>query len=90
MSELARYAGYNGWSNYETWVVNLWLNNDEVSYYALEEIKTSDESEHNKAERLEELVRELYGLEQVPVGIAEEFVRTAFAGVDWREIVLTE
>ena len=22
---------YNGWSNYETWVVNLWLDNDEYS-----------------------------------------------------------
>lgn len=22
---------YNGWSNYETWLVNLWLNNDEAS-----------------------------------------------------------
>ena len=26
-------SSYNGWSNYETWVVNLWLGNDEVSYY---------------------------------------------------------
>ncbi len=25
-------SSYNGWSNYETWVVNLWLGNDEVSY----------------------------------------------------------
>ncbi len=23
---------YNGWSNYETWAVKLWLNNDEGSY----------------------------------------------------------
>ena len=22
-------ATYNGWTNYETWVVNLWLDNDE-------------------------------------------------------------
>ena len=24
--------GYNGYSNYETWVVNLWINNDEKVY----------------------------------------------------------
>ena len=25
-------GGYNGWHNYETWLVNLWLSNDEGSY----------------------------------------------------------
>ena len=25
-------SSYNGWSNYETWVVNLWLGNVEGSY----------------------------------------------------------
>ncbi len=24
---------YNGWTNRETWVVNLWLSNDMESYY---------------------------------------------------------
>lgn len=24
--------GYNGWSNYETWVVKLWMDNEEGSY----------------------------------------------------------
>lgn len=29
--------GYNGWKNYETWCVALWIDNDEGSYnYALE------------------------------------------------------
>ena len=25
-------AEYNGWKNYETWNVNLWLMNDEIAY----------------------------------------------------------
>lgn len=24
--------GYNGWTNYETWCVSLWLDNDSGSY----------------------------------------------------------
>ena len=29
---------YNGWKNYPTWVVNLWLSNDEGSYHATHEV----------------------------------------------------
>jgi hypothetical protein len=24
---------YNGWTNYETWLVKLWIDNDEGSYH---------------------------------------------------------
>jgi hypothetical protein len=40
---------YNGWSNYETWCVNLWLTNDEGTYRFWKEearraIKDSEDS----------------------------------------------
>lgn len=56
---MSESTGYNGWSNYETWLVALWLNNDQASYNALEALKAEDESEHPKAESLEELVRSM-------------------------------
>lgn len=31
-NELERDTTYNGWSNYETWCVNLWISNDQGSY----------------------------------------------------------
>lgn len=30
--EAEQETKYNGWANYETWAVNLWLNNEETSY----------------------------------------------------------
>lgn len=82
---MSESRGYNGWSSYETWLVALWLNNDQASYNALEAIKAVDGSVHSKAEQLEELVRELYEFE--PVGIVADFVNAAFGRVDWVEIV---
>ena len=29
---------YNGWANYETWVANLWLTNDEMTYRTAREL----------------------------------------------------
>jgi len=29
---MSKEAGYNGWTNYETWCVHLWLSNEEGSY----------------------------------------------------------
>lgn len=76
---------YSGWSNYETWLVALWMNNDQASYNALEALRAEDESKYRKAESLEELVRELYEFESV--GIVADLVNSAFARVNWLEIV---
>ena len=85
MSEM---TGYNGWSNYETWLVALWLNNDEASYNALEALRAEAESDYSKAEQLEELTRELYEYE--PTGLVADLVNAALAEVDWVEIVTAE
>jgi hypothetical protein len=78
-------TGYNGWSNYETWLVALWLNNEQGSYDALEELKAGAGSDYDKAERLEELVRELYVFE--PTGLVADLMNASLGRVDWVEIV---
>jgi hypothetical protein len=82
---MSEQTEYNGWSNYETWLVSLWLDNDRLTYNALESIKAEDLSVQSKAEELEELVRELYEFE--PVGIVADFVNAAFGRVNWVEII---
>ncbi len=32
MEKECEERGYNGWSNYETWAVSLWLDNEQSSY----------------------------------------------------------
>jgi hypothetical protein len=76
---------YNGWSNYETWLVALWLNNDQEGYRLLQEICSTQDSDCRKDERLEGLVRELYLGDEV--GMMTDLVNAAIGRVDWAEIV---
>lgn len=76
--------GYNGWTNYETWLVQLWLNSDSSTYLVLESIK-SDKHCSDKADQLEEVVRDLYQFESV--GIVADIVNSAYSKVNWLEIV---
>ena len=47
-------AGYNGWINYETWAVNLWMNGDQGYYEQLCEILSSHSDLYGQAEALED------------------------------------
>ena len=33
--------GYNGWKNYETWLVALWIDNEQSSYSYARELRDS-------------------------------------------------
>ena len=51
---------HNGWSNRETWLVNLWLTNDEGSYQLITDACRRKGSVYDKAEWLETMIRESY------------------------------
>ncbi len=90
---------YNGWSNRETWLVKLWLDNDEGDYSywreAAEEIvngskegedATGDEKRdaaYSLAKRLEEEITE--AAPEVK-GLWSDLLSTALGSVDWQEI----
>lgn len=88
---------YNGWSNYETWVVNLWIDNDQGSQErwaerAVELLQGAidDETTDPKAEALSTLADELeadHG-EFTPElsGVFSDLLTHALGRVDWREI----
>jgi hypothetical protein len=76
-------GGYNGWSNYETWNVKLWMDNDEGSYDYWREQTASAKSTYSLSQQLkdehEEALPELSGF-------ASDLLTAAFGEVNWYEI----
>lgn len=67
---------YNGWSNWQTWNVNLWLQNDEGLYNAA----------WGGRPYTSQSLRELVELELLPDGTPDMDNRLEYDGVDWQEI----
>ena len=68
---------YNGWTNYETWLVNL-------------EMGLTDDSHAFEARNLDDLIVELRGYAEIAIDsdntLATNFANTILSKVDWREI----
>ena len=78
---------YNGWSNRETWLVNLWLSNDMGSYEFLQEICKKDCEAWEKAEELEAHFQDqLEDMYEVP-SFWSDILGTALDRVDWYRVV---
>lgn len=82
---------YNGWSNYETWVVSLWMDNDEGSYdYARElagEVIGDEDFAYPRvtlADRLKDWHEE--SLPELEASVWSDLLGKAFGNVDWLEI----
>lgn len=86
---------YNGWSNYETWAVNLWLSNEEGSYrYWTDRTREliaecmdedADRSALSRlARELEEAVSEECAIPKA--NLAANLMTAALGEVDWCEI----
>ena len=86
---------YNGWSNYETWAVNLWISNEEGSYrYWTDRTREliaecadgdADRSALSRlARELEEAVHEECAIPKA--NLASDLMNAALGEVDWCEI----
>jgi len=77
--------GYNGWANYETWNLHLWLSNDEGSQAMAAELCQGVEL-HEAAGRLQDWAEEyVQGLGLAP-SFASDLLTAALSQVDWREV----
>lgn len=89
---------YQGWKNYETWAVALWLGNEEGSYRYWEEVSQEclDEAEATEySTRAEEARIELAvrltnelgdAMPDLGATLWSDLLRAGFSEVDWNEI----
>ena len=90
--------GYNGWKNYETWNVALWIDNDQSTYYTRQEMAQQaydDAEQDDEDERMREATRELaQALENwidemrppMEASMFADLLGAALSEVDWYEI----
>jgi hypothetical protein len=86
---------YGGWTNYETWAVKLWLNNDQgwqeqCNEWAIEYLQEAIDREQDKSHAVDELADRLKWLheETAPAadGVFSDLLNHALASVNWEEI----
>lgn len=74
---------YNGWTNYPTWNVNLWLTNDEGSYnYWMERARDAEVNE--LAISLEEEHKEM--IPELEASTYSDLLQYTLGLVNWNEI----
>lgn len=85
---------YNGWTNYETWLVSLWMDNEQGDYEywreaALECIEESEGTTRSAIYELSKLICERFE-EMNPLadvnGPHADLLNAALSSVDWYEI----
>lgn len=75
---------YNGWTNRETWMVNLWFANEECYYRQLQEI-LHDYEGREQAEELEQACRFIVERHD-DTGLRGDLVTVVLSRVNWEEI----
>ena len=80
---------YNGWKNYETWCVKLWLDNDQGTYDLQQEWAEQEKGTSNPAFGVMILVKEFVE-ECNPLAdqasLFTDLLGAALSEVDWHEI----
>ena len=78
---------YNGWSNRETWLVNLWLNNSEDNYRIILQAKNYFKDDLKRANWIEQQLSEQLDNRINQASLWSDLLSTAFYRVNWVEVV---
>lgn len=77
----------NGWSNYETWLVALWLDNERSTYEAIRELVVKGGEAYVIGDYIKGIVEEINESNlQGRASLTNDLVNAAMGEVDFREI----
>ena len=78
---------YNGWSTYETWLVNLWLTNDAADEDLTASVREADTT-YDAKQILRDYIEEMLDASGLPEnGLIHDLVSAALSEVNYYEIV---
>jgi len=78
-------SDYNGWKNYETWLVGLWFS-DSYNEYFLEQFRDGDLTQTVTGDDVREYVESWIDQTTPQSGFVADLVNSAMHSVDWREL----
>lgn len=83
--------GYNGWKNYETWTVSLWLDNDYGAYQQCLDLTQHTQTTQPEAQQAHQLAEKLkqWIEEENPCSgssLYSDLMNAALSEVNWLEI----
>ena len=79
-------AEYNGWKNYETWLVNIWYG-DSYSEYYLARFREGDLLSKVSADDVRDYVESALELDgTLPSGLVTDLLGNAMSKVDWHRL----
>jgi hypothetical protein len=78
--------GYNGWANYETWCVHLWLTNDQGTYETMREIVAEAKQGYEAGQTIRVYVEDLNPLLGHEASMFTDLLQGALDIVNWQEV----
>jgi len=78
---------YNGWSNYETWCINLWMDNEEGTYEHFQQLAINADDVYELSQQIKEYHEDAASTVLGDhAGVMADLLRGALSEVNWQEI----
>ena len=78
---------YNGWTNYETWLVSVWIDNEQHFLEGLKEVANKKTKfEFEKDDEIKDIIEDYVMGSNPKATLRMDLINSALSRVNWREI----